>query len=301
MTSDQPKDIAMTPSMKAVIEVLRNAQSGLEQILAAIAGRNDKAGFPHDNAINAVAEIKALSEQLEASPHEIVPVKPSPGLLASMAMRVDHGLFAPADRVYRSEAERERAIEVALTDMGRVYEEVVGTGFYRKENEGRYASGHRPFNSISKFDDPSTEHDKELEARAAEAAKKAQFDQKVSRAEYKIRRVQSARENYRRDRRPSLHAEFVNSESDLQDAIMEIAPELIANWRRGEAMSEGLQYLFGKVSFGGVPTIRDLCFKAFMNAKFGKNPDDGGPCDFLSDTLPIVELGIKQMAERLDI
>jgi hypothetical protein len=36
------------------------------------------------------------------------------------------------------------------------------------------------------------------------------------------------------------------------------------------------------------PRVVDIAFSAFMAAKHGKNKDDGGPCDWFSDTKPVV-------------
>lgn len=41
------------------------------------------------------------------------------------------------------------------------------------------------------------------------------------------------------------------------------------------------------------PCIIDLCFTAFMRRVVGKNPEDGGPCDWFNDTRP-------QIIEQID-
>lgn len=66
--------------------------------------------------------------------------------------------------------------------------------------------------------------------------------------------------------------------------------------------TEILDYLLGDRSsvhplFGGEPNIRDLCFTVFMRAKNGTNADDGGECDWINDTLPIVEAVFKKWGE----
>lgn len=45
--------------------------------------------------------------------------------------------------------------------------------------------------------------------------------------------------------------------------------------------------------------VRNLCYSAFMNGRSGKNKDDGGPCDWFTDTLPMVETGIEKLRPKL--
>ena len=85
----------------------------------------------------------ALIERLRQAGLAVVPVEPSPGLLASMAMRNDHSFGMPRQTLpgemniftfgYTQEMR-----EVAMRDMAKLYEEVVGTGFYSPEREDRY-------------------------------------------------------------------------------------------------------------------------------------------------------------------
>ncbi len=44
--------------------------------------------------------------------------------------------------------------------------------------------------------------------------------------------------------------------------------------------------------------ILELCLHAFTHAKWGKNQADGGPTDWVNDTLPTVEAAIDTFIER---
>jgi hypothetical protein len=74
-----------------------------------------------------------------------IPKTPTPGILMSMALRVDHGLGCPGyydqfnvtGEAWRSHARR---LEVALSDARKQYEEIAGTGFYSKDREDYYCS-----------------------------------------------------------------------------------------------------------------------------------------------------------------
>lgn len=64
---------------------------------------------------------------------------PTRGLLISMAMRMDHAFGMPPDPTgllvgMKTPAEK----EAVLVDMGRLHEEVVGTGFYNPSREAWY-------------------------------------------------------------------------------------------------------------------------------------------------------------------
>lgn len=63
---------------------------------------------------------------------------------------------------------------------------------------------------------------------------------------------------------------------------------------------ELLDYLLGDNTTGMRPTIRDLCYTAFMRGRTGKNPDDGGPCDWFTDTLPLVDDHIAKLKQERD-
>lgn len=60
-----------------------------------------------------------------------------------------------------------------------------------------------------------------------------------------------------------------------------------------ETLRRGMEDLLGESGKGNL-TVRDLCYTAFMKAK-GTNDEDGGPTDWFTDTLPIVEKGIERM------
>lgn len=71
------------------------------------------------------------------------PLTPPPGLLMSMAIRLDHALGCPGyydQPIFASQgishADRLRA---ALADMEKVYHEVTGYGFYYPGKEEAYA------------------------------------------------------------------------------------------------------------------------------------------------------------------
>lgn len=101
------------------------------------------------------AKLCDLVAQLQAKPvfgldpakgYALVPIKPSPGLLMSMAIRSDHGLGVPGyyDTALMLKGghgvTHARRVECALSDMRKLYEEVVGVGFYSAEKEAEYAA-----------------------------------------------------------------------------------------------------------------------------------------------------------------
>lgn len=73
-----------------------------------------------------------------------LPKEPPIGLLMSMALRLDHGLGCPGyyDQEFLAMpgVSHARRVEVALENMRKVYEEIVGEGFYRPELEHNYAA-----------------------------------------------------------------------------------------------------------------------------------------------------------------
>lgn len=76
-----------------------------------------------------------------AGAHVLVPKTPSRGMLISMALREDHSFCAPVQEIGGitlglSQAERESR----LRTMARIYEEIVGAGFYREDREDFYLS-----------------------------------------------------------------------------------------------------------------------------------------------------------------
>ena len=101
------------------------------------------------------AKLCDLVAQLQAKPvfgldpakgYALVPIKPSPGLLMSMAIRSDHGLGVPGyyDTALMLKGghgiTHARRVECALSDMRKLHEEVVGVGFYSAEKEAEYAA-----------------------------------------------------------------------------------------------------------------------------------------------------------------
>jgi len=89
----------------------------------------------------ATAARQVLAEEVFA--HRLVPVDPPPGLLVSMAMRLHHdfGVDARAMGVIKTGwTDAERA--ALLGDMRKLYEEVVGLGFYHPDREEAYLAIH---------------------------------------------------------------------------------------------------------------------------------------------------------------
>jgi hypothetical protein len=68
-----------------------------------------------------------------------LPLEPQPGLLMSMALRLDHALGCPGHYDMPGESMHAQRQQVAIGDMRKVYEEVVGLGFYRPEKEDEYS------------------------------------------------------------------------------------------------------------------------------------------------------------------
>ena len=81
-----------------------------------------------------IAKIEALHQEHKGK--ALVPIEPPPGLLMSMAIRSDHGLGIPGyyDQPLLIKANygvtHARLLELALSEMRKIHEEVVGTGFY---------------------------------------------------------------------------------------------------------------------------------------------------------------------------
>lgn len=74
----------------------------------------------------------------------MVPKEPSEGVLASMAIRYDHGLGVPGyydQPVFGAEnGGHKRRMESTVSTMRKLYEEVVGAGFYSREREEEYVA-----------------------------------------------------------------------------------------------------------------------------------------------------------------
>jgi len=90
-------------------------------------------------AEDGIEEVKA---KIAAAGYAIVPIKPTDGLLSSMAMRWDHSFGM--DRIetipgfamgYTPEMRQS-----LMGSMAQLHEEVVGTGFYRPDLEDRYVN-----------------------------------------------------------------------------------------------------------------------------------------------------------------
>lgn len=99
--------------------------------------------------INGVApgQGEAVANALRQSGFAIVPIRPSKGVLMSMAIRMDHALGMPGyyDQLPAflrgpNPVPHKARLEIALADARRCYEEVVGTGFYSPEKEKDYVS-----------------------------------------------------------------------------------------------------------------------------------------------------------------
>lgn len=149
--------------IEAVAQAIYDADNGVDgDTIAEALGLFAEAHAPDDQAeylgvikgicrLAAEAAVRALGEQGFA----VVPVEPSEGLLASMAMRRNHGVFAPGlilrnfgdDRDERPhlfpgspgyDEARRRMIEVEITEARQVHEEVVGRGFYSVKKEADY-------------------------------------------------------------------------------------------------------------------------------------------------------------------
>jgi hypothetical protein len=63
-----------------------------------------------------------------------------------MALRLDHALGLPGyyDQYGDGKVSHARRLECALADMRKVYEEVVGHGFYKPEREAEYVAMSAP-------------------------------------------------------------------------------------------------------------------------------------------------------------
>lgn len=47
------------------------------------------------------------------------------------------------------------------------------------------------------------------------------------------------------------------------------------------------------------PRVMDIAYSAFMLGRCGKNTDDGGPCDWFTDTKPMVDAKIAEIRAAL--
>ncbi len=85
--------------------------------------------------------IHAYEAAMDAAGTRRVPVKPSPGLLVSMACCLDHGFGAPpmGEFDYRKPTLREYQQRM-LSDMRKLHAEIVGKGFHSAKREAEYVS-----------------------------------------------------------------------------------------------------------------------------------------------------------------
>ncbi|WP_152984236.1 hypothetical protein [Stenotrophomonas nitritireducens] len=95
--------------------------------------------------VHADVALRAITAALRSAPEGfvMVPVEPSIGVLASMAIRRDHGLGCPGyydAPVFGAEnVGHQCRMEVAIGEARQQYAEVVGKGFYSLDREGHYA------------------------------------------------------------------------------------------------------------------------------------------------------------------
>lgn len=75
----------------------------------------------------------------------VLPRTPSPGLLASMAVRLDHGLMCPGyydQPIFHGGVTHAQRLNSTLDAMSQLYSEVAGYGFYRPDLEDVYKKLH---------------------------------------------------------------------------------------------------------------------------------------------------------------
>jgi hypothetical protein len=82
-----------------------------------------------------------LMDEAAALKTKLLPKEPPPGLLVSMAIRMDHGLGVPGyyDQGMSIESHTSR-MKSTITVCRQLYEEVSGYGFYKPELESHYAA-----------------------------------------------------------------------------------------------------------------------------------------------------------------
>lgn len=95
----------------------------------------DEAKSDYDELQNTIAGLKERAPRSEQQQRQ---KEPPPGLLVSIALRLDHGLFMPNILTGETEEQHQRRIEVALQDARRAWEECSGNGFYSPEREAGY-------------------------------------------------------------------------------------------------------------------------------------------------------------------
>lgn len=83
--------------------------------------------------------------QVKKFTYRVLPQRPPPGLLMSMAMRHDHAIGAPGyydqpifSRRAGANISHADRLNLCIQEMGKLYEEVAGYGFYRPQREDEY-------------------------------------------------------------------------------------------------------------------------------------------------------------------
>lgn len=108
----------------------------------------NQVSFASEERGKQIAELKAECEGLrkEREGKVLIPAEPSDGLLMSMAIRNNHALGCPGyydqkvlGRGYEG-VSHARMVECAISEMRKLHEEVIGTGFYSPEKEAEYAA-----------------------------------------------------------------------------------------------------------------------------------------------------------------
>ena len=69
---------------------------------------------------------------------QVAQKEPPYGLLVSIALRLDHGLFLKQSLIGETDDQHKRRIEVALSDARKAWEECSGNGFYHQTHENEY-------------------------------------------------------------------------------------------------------------------------------------------------------------------
>jgi hypothetical protein len=111
-----------------------------EDIMEGIAREN------HDEMLAVAAALDGhVDDALHVVPegYVVVPKVPTPGLLMSIAIRLDHAIGMPGYYDQFSESSpgtHARRLELLLSDARRAHEEITGQGFYDPESEQRYAN-----------------------------------------------------------------------------------------------------------------------------------------------------------------
>lgn len=135
----QPAPPMITP------EMIERAARGLArlQVLSNIRGADGKHSaddierYVSAGWMTFERQAKAALTAALGDTHVVVPIEPPRGLLVSMALRADHGLFAPSQFDGVSTA---RKLAAALSSARQQHEEVVGKGFWSPERDASYSA-----------------------------------------------------------------------------------------------------------------------------------------------------------------